>query len=85
MEEGGACDSNPHQIDHVENILPGVASDDPGPARRRFGASPDGLLEHLRQIVTHEDNQGLVVRCTPPAAEVGVARSATGVTEVEVE
>lgn len=87
VEEGEACDSNPHQIDHVENILLGVASDDPGPARRRFGASPDGLLKHLRYIVTHEDNQGLVVRCTPraAAAEAGVARSAMDVTEVEME
>ena len=84
--EGEACDSSPRQTDHGKNIHLGAASDVLGHARRTFGASLGGLLEHPHYIVTHEDSQGSVARCRQRVAaeEVGAARSAMHVAEVEV-
>lgn len=70
----------------MENILLEGVSDVLGLARKMFGAWPDGLQEHFRYIVTHEDNQGRVVHCRQgDAAGAGVARSAIDVLEVELE
>ena len=82
--EEEACDSNLHRIAHTESIRLAVASDVLDPARKTFGAWPNGLLAHLRYSVVHASSRGPVVRCRQRvAAEAGVARLATDVTEVE--
>ena len=87
VREGEACDSNLRQTGRVGNILLEGVSHVLGLARKMFGAWPDGLLEHFRYIVMHEDNQGRVVHCRQGDAvgEAGVARSAIDVPEVGLE